>query len=33
MFREIPCDKDIYYANALIKLNNFNYVGSNILEL
>ena len=30
MFREIPCDKDIYYANALIKLNNFNYVGSNI---
>src|SRR5699024_8354347 len=25
MFREIPCDKDIYYANALIKLNNFNY--------
>ena len=31
MFREIPCNKDIYYANALIKLNNFNYKESNIL--
>lgn len=31
MFREIPCNKDIYYANALIKLNNFGYKESNIL--
>ena len=31
MFREIPCNKDIYYANTLIKLNNFNYKESNIL--
>lgn len=31
MFRDIPCNKDIYYANALIKLNNFNYQESNIL--
>ena len=31
MFREIPCNKDIYYANALIKLNNFDYKESNIL--
>ncbi len=30
MFREIPCNKDIYYANALIKLNNFGYKESNI---
>ena len=30
MFREIPCNKDIYYANALIKLNNFDYKESNI---
>ena len=30
-FREIPCNKDIYYANALIKLNNFSYKPSNIL--
>ena len=30
MFREIPCSKDIYYANALIKLNNFGYKESNI---
>lgn len=31
MFRDIPCNKDIYYANALIKLNNFEYKESNIL--
>lgn len=30
MFREIPCNKDIHYANALIKLNNFGYKESNI---
>ncbi len=30
MFRDIPCNKDIYYANALIKLNNFGYKESNI---
>ena len=29
-FREIPCNKDIYYANSLIKLNNFGYKESNI---
>lgn len=31
IFRDIPCDKDIYYANALIKLNKFNYKKSNII--
>ena len=31
MFRDIPCKKDIYYANALIKLNEFNYKETNIL--
>lgn len=30
-FRDIPCNKDIYYANALIYLNNFNYKETNIL--
>lgn len=30
MFRDIPCNKDIYYANALINLNDFDYVPSNI---
>ena len=30
MFRDIPCNKDIYYANALIKLNNFGYKDTNI---
>ena len=30
-FRDIPCNKDIYYANILIKLNNFNYKSGNIL--
>lgn len=31
LFREIPCNKDIYYANALIKLNNFGFKKENIL--
>ncbi len=31
MFRDIPCNKDIYYGNALIKLNNFGYKEANIL--
>lgn len=31
MFREIPCNKDIYYANTLIDINNFDYKESNIL--
>lgn len=31
MFRDIPCNKDIYYANCLISLNNFNYNETNIL--
>ena len=30
MFRDIPCNKDIYYANALINLNNFDYNETNI---
>ncbi len=30
MFRDIPCKKDIYYANALINLNNFDYKETNI---
>lgn len=30
MFREIPCNKDIHYANALINLNKFGYKESNI---
>ena len=30
-FREIPCNKDIYYANTLIKLNEFGYKDTNIL--
>ena len=30
MFREIPCNKDIYYADALAKLNNFSYNETNI---
>jgi len=30
MFRDIPCNKDIYYANALMKLNEKNYKESNI---
>ena len=30
MFREIPCKKDIYYANALINLNGFGYKETNI---
>ena len=33
MFRDIPCDKDIYYANALVSLNKFtnNINNTNIL--
>lgn len=30
-FRDIPCNKDIYYADLLIKLNNFGYKETNIL--
>ncbi len=30
-FRDIPCNKDIFYANSLIKLNNFSYNPTNIL--
>ena len=30
-FRDIPCNKDIYFANALVCLNNFNYKETNIL--
>lgn len=30
MFRDIPCHKDIYYANALVMLNNFGYKETNI---
>ena len=30
MFRDIPCNKDIYYANALVMLNNFGYKETNI---
>ncbi len=30
-FRDIPCNKDIYYANALIKVNEFGYREGNIL--
>ena len=30
MFRDIPCNKDIYYANALINLNSFGYKETNI---
>ena len=32
MFRDIPCNKDIYYANSLLKLNNSkSYKEGNIL--
>ena len=30
-FRDIPCNEDIYYANALIQLNNFNNSKASIL--
>ena len=30
-FRDIPCEKNIYYANALMFLNNFGYNETNIL--
>ena len=31
MFRDIPCKKDIYYANALLNLNAMGYKETNIL--
>ena len=31
MFRDIPCNKDMYYANALIRLNKFCSAKGNIL--
>lgn len=31
-FRDIPCNKDFYYANTLIYLNNFQYQSTNILS-
>ena len=30
-FRDIPCDKDLFYANSLMKLNGFGYNATNIL--
>lgn len=30
VFRDIPCNRDIYYANALINLNGFGYKETNI---
>ncbi len=30
-FRDIPCKKDLFYANILMKLNNFGYSASNII--
>lgn len=29
-FRDIPCNKDLFYANFLIKVNNFGYKETNI---
>ena len=31
MFRDIPCNKDIYYADTLIHLNRFNYNDTSIM--
>ena len=31
MFRDIPCSKDIYYADTLMKVNKFDYKEGNIL--
>ena len=31
MYRDIPCNKDIYYANTLLKLNEFSHKNTNIL--
>lgn len=31
LFRDIPCDGDIWYAYVLIKLNNFKFKNGNIL--
>lgn len=30
-FRDIPCNKDLFYANTLMKLNGFGYNPTNIL--
>jgi uncharacterized membrane protein YgcG len=30
MYRDIPCNKDIYYANVLLSLNSLNYRNTNI---
>ena len=30
MFRDIPCNKDVHYANALINLNKYGYKEGNI---
>ena len=30
-FRDIPCKKDLFYANTLMKLNNFGYSATSIL--
>ena len=30
-FREIPCNKDIYYANALVNINRFGYKPASIM--
>ena len=30
-FRDIPCNKDIYYANTLLYLNNMDYKEANII--
>lgn len=31
MFRDIPCNKNIYYANTLMDINKFGYKDTNIL--
>lgn len=31
IFREVPCNGDLYYAYFLIRVNNFNFKDSNIL--
>ena len=30
-FRDIPCKKDLFYANTLMKLNNFGYSATSII--
>ena len=32
IFRDVPCNKDIYYAYVLIKLNRFEYDNCNLLS-